>query len=298
MRAQRRKGTVMKTQPARRLAIGVGLALLAGCSAPVASTTATDPAQRLRLLVEEVTGTAPQQYAYAFLRHRDFQQAVADCVATTGETYRWAPFIDRAAGSIRAPLPAPNNEAYEADVDFAKDHGFGHADFIVAHQGITAGPSMTDAAAAAAAACGSQANARWIPDFARDLSDELDAMILNASTAPGVPMGQGDYSACLAAHGQPAVDHPWELAASAAEQLAPFEPSPNALPASGAGWDRAVAAERAAAVADAQCRTEAFQRYLAAIAPMVEEFRASHAAQIATVSEQWAAVAQQVEATG
>ncbi len=272
--------------------------LLAGCGTTVAPTTAPDRTQGLRPLVEEVTGTASQQYAYAFLRHRDFQQAVADCVAAKGETYRWAPFIDRAAGSIRAPLPAPNNEAYEADVDFASAHGFGRADFIVAHQGTTPGPSMTDAAAAAAAACGSQATASWIPDFARGLSDELDAMILKASTAPGVPMGEGDYSACLAAHGQPAVDHPWELAASAAEQLAPFEPSVGASPASGAGWDRAVAAERAAAVADAQCRTDAFLRYLTAVAPMVQEFRRTHAAQITTVAEKWAALSKQAEAAG
>lgn len=124
----------------------------------------------------------------------------------------------------------------------------------------------------------------------------LDGQLVAALTAvqtSATPTLADDYPACLAALGLQARNLS-ELYVKV-EQAYPgisYETKSDATKAE--GWAQAVAFERKAAAADADCRTEAAEVALVAAKPTLDTFAAAHTAELEAVADGWAQAANDV----
>lgn len=136
---------------------------------------------------------------------------------------------------------------------------FGEGDRIVALRGAqkptTPSPSVDDAGyGPAMAKCGrSASNFQGMPSFAEPLLTELTSLVIKTVRSSGAKQRPEDYAACMAGH-QVAVQSREEAVAQAGARYGEIWQSEDAK-----AWAQARELEVKAAVADAQCRTEAHE---------------------------------------
>lgn len=136
---------------------------------------------------------------------------------------------------------------------------FGEGDRIVALRGAqkptTPSPSVDDAGyGPAMAKCGrSASNFQGMPSFAEPLLTELTSLVIKTVRSSGAKQRPEDYAACMAGHQVP-VQSREEAVAQAGARYGEIWQSEDAK-----AWAQARELEVKAAVADAQCRTEAHE---------------------------------------
>lgn len=210
-------------------------------------------------MTAQVSGTVTQRRAHEFLTYVGFQGGMERCMAKEGQVYLPPAFEDLYAGRTTDPEMTPVDEAAGVSIAQARAHGFGEGDRIVALRGAqqpsTPSPSVDDAGyGPAMAKCGrSASNFQGMPIFAEPLLTELTSLVIKTVRSSGAKQRPEDYAACMAGHQVP-VQSREEAVAQAGARYGEIWQSEDAK-----AWAQARELEVKAAVADAQCRTEAHE---------------------------------------
>lgn len=276
------------------LALALALALSACGTLKQGSGPGTENAAQnaalLRDVTAQVSGTMTQRRAHEFLTYVGFQGGMERCMAKEGQVYLPPAFEDLYAGRTTDPEMTPVDEAAGVSIAQARAHGFGEGDRIVALRGArkptTLSPSVDDAGyGPAMAKCGrSASNFQGMPTFAEPLLTELTSLVIKTVRSSGAKQRPQDYAACMAGHQVP-VQSREEAVAQAGARYGEIWQSEDAR-----AWAQARELEVKAAVADAQCRTEAHETYVVAVGPPLRDFAERHRDELADNARRWAAL--------
>lgn len=304
----------MRISRSARAAAGLAtaVALVAGCgSAGITGAEGSIHAEaavedQLLALYTAITGSVEQRRAFEAVNHQQAQDQVAACMRLGEFEYPRAAFIDPYPGWTALNLPAPRQEAADVSVERASTRAFGiGADLLArlappaqvsAYEGMSREEVADyDKALDGCAGTLDASLAQGLPDFVYPVSDRLLEVMTKALDSVGIPRddeARPGYEACLAAAGFKAGTRE-ELETQASLEYTPFLTSDGTLNQSramGSEWDAAVAFEKSAAIADANCRADDHARYLNALAPLLDSFTRDQAAAIDKVAAEWAAV--------
>ena len=219
-----------------------------------------------------------------------FQGGMERCMAKEGQVYLPPAFEDPYAGQTSDPETTPVDEAADVSIEQARAHGFGEGDRFAAlrdaQKPTAPSPSVDDADyGPAMAKCGQSAsNFQGVPSFAGPLLTELTSLVIKTVRSSGATQRPEDYAACMASHQVP-VQSREEAVTQANARYGALAQSEDAQ-----AWVRARELEVKAAVADAQCRTEAHETYVLAVGPPLRDFVQRRRDELADNARRWAAL--------
>lgn len=272
------------------LALALALALSACGTLTQGSGPGTENAALLRDVTAQVSGTVTQRRAHEFLTYVRFHGGMERCMAKEGQVYLPPALEDLYAGRTTDPEMTPVDEAAGVSIAQAQAHGFGEGDRIVALRGAqkptTPSPSVDDGGyGPAMAECGrSASNFQGKPTFAEPLLTELTSLVIKTVRSSGAKQHPEVYAACMAGHQVP-VQSREEAVAQAGARYGEIWQSEDAR-----AWAQARELEVKAAVADAQCRTEAHETYVVAVGLPLRDFAERHRDELADNARRWAAL--------
>lgn len=113
---------------------------------------------------------------------------------------------------------------------------------------------------------------------------ELTSLVIKTVRSSGAKQRPEEYAACMASHRVP-VQSREEAVMQVGARYGALAQSEDAR-----AWAQARELEVKAAVADAQCRTEAHETYLLAVGPPLRDFEEQHRVELADNARRWAAL--------
>lgn len=284
------RGTYAAAAAATSLALGLSACGTLKEGPRSSAETAVQNAVLLREVTAQVSGTVTQRRAHEFLTYVGFQGGMERCMAREGQVYLPPAFEDLYAGKTTDPEMTPVDEAADVSIEQARAHGFGEGDRFAAlrdaQKPTAPSPSVHDAGyGPAMAKCGQGAsNFQGMPSFAEPLLTELTSLVIKTVRSSGAKQRPEDYAACMAGHQVP-VQSREAAVTQASARYGALAQSEDAQ-----AWAQARELEVKAAVADAQCRTEAHERYLLAVGPPLRNFVELHRDELADNARRWAAL--------
>lgn len=282
----------------RQLTTTMALALvgLTGCGTAVGISSAegqVDTAQVERqaaALYDRITGTGPQREAGHYLQYQGANDAFWACLREHDQQPS-SRFVPIWTGYVSSPLyglwlaplgQAPSNVALarrtvataDAEAEAAAASDMDSAAYRKAARTCVAITPTVD-----------PADLPGKPDGAEELTGTYTELIAGIDARLG-PIE--DYRQCLAAAGVELADgeeqgHP--ALEATLTRLMPTPPAPGEEPS--AEWQDYLDLEAEALAADSSCRREQYERGLALLAPELEEFESTHAAEIERVAAGW-----------
>ncbi len=303
--------TVTRGRAVRLLAVLGVLALLGGCGTQQAAISSADEATTtslLQALYSDTIGTAADREAVAVLQFDALHRPITECMARAGFDSPVPRYVDEYPG-VKTLYPDFIDAVVPVDSSFVDQEGLGRsaavsramADGQTGETTIPTNPAYKQLAGSKQAAftdqlarCtpGPSAYAGFgEPQASRTLSGELVALVKTslARDDRAVSLARG-YADCMSKAGFKVRSRDDLIQAIDAEYAA-IQGTRSFQEATGSdAWRAEQDRERAAASADASCRSDLHNQAMAVLATPLKTFRNQHADQIAALADQWAQV--------
>lgn len=271
------------------LALAIALSACAEQELPELSPSAESGSEQLAEVNLRIRGDAVERSAGGLVAFHRMQSRVRECMAEHGEVYTFPRYVNYWAGLAIQPSHGPTSllDPLDTDLGIAEQKSSPAVLYFATNGFGEGGEPRSPEFEAALDRCGHAGDSahQTTPDVASDLEQGLASWVTQTTSEIGYR--NAPYRECITAAGFEFTNN-----ADLYEWVGSRFPSPLESPAAAGeasdAWKAAVELERRAAAADNECRADIVEEGMTLIEPGLDDWVASHEAELAAVDAAWA----------